>query len=111
MTFLIDPEGTPEEAGLLRAVGIDVLERRGKINLILPDSTVSLQVAVDASLVEIMSPPICFNCFGGPLEVIEGTSTVGGEKDAKSIRLTCPSCGAWELRSRGVSPKEDNDED
>ena len=106
MTFLIDIDGTPDDLEDLRNAGFDAEVHAGKISLIVPDGKLALRVAVDASLTEILSPPICFNCRQ-PTEPLEnGSITIDGI-GLPTIKITCAHCNAWEMRARYVVPEED----
>lgn len=87
-----------EERNRLELVGA---EEFGGGQISLPIGFTAFQLHVNASLVDMMTPPLCFNCTGK----MERTLT---DDERWLVVHLCPSCGARE-EARRYYPGEGQD--
>lgn len=82
-----------------RRLGLVGAEEFGGGQINLPIGFTAFQLHVNASLVDMMTPPLCFNC-GGKMERIENS--------AVKVVHRCLDCGAVE-EARRYYPEEGQD--
>lgn len=92
MALIVDTSEsrTPEELEILERVGAERYPNR--FNFPLEYSVYAIQV--DADLIELMSPPLCFNC-NATMDVERS-----GWNGTVHLEHACPRCGAREYSTR-----------
>jgi len=93
MAYILDisTEWTDEELKQLELIGASKIEGA----IMVPGDTTGYLVSLQASLLKLMTPPLCFNC-GQRMKRLESPSLCG----IQCLTHVCPACFATERCER-----------